>query len=156
MTLLGGDPGVVGAVYRAALPDASPGELLSAALTDWFYRLPVVRVAEARLGRGADTYVYEFGWRSPQFGGRLGACHGLEIGFVFDNLDDPAGRPMAGAAPPQTLADEMHGAWVSFVKTGRPGWPAYGHDRNVRSFGTTSTTVNDPGAPQRGAWDGIR
>ncbi len=156
LTLVGADPGAVGATYRAALPDASPGELLSAALTDWFYRLPVVRVAEARLTHGSDTYIYEFGWRSPRFSGRLGACHGLEIGFVFDNLDDPAGRPMTGAAPPQTLADEMHGAWVSFVKTGRPGWAAYGNSRTVRSFGTTSTTVTDPGAPQRKAWDGIR
>jgi para-nitrobenzyl esterase len=156
LALLGADPGVVGAVYRAALPDASPGELLTAALTDWFYRVPAVRVAEARLEHGSDTYVFEFGWRSPQFGGRLGACHGLEIGFVFDNLDDPSGHPMAGAAPPQTLADEMHGTWVSFVKTGRPGWPAYGIERTVRSFGTTSTTFNDPGAPQRRAWDGIR
>lgn len=126
------------------------------ALTDWFFRLPVVRVAEARLTYGSDTYVYEFGWRSPQFGGRLGACHGLEIPFVFDNLDDPSGRPLVGVAPPQALADEMHGAWVSFVKTGRPGWLAYGNNRKVRSFGTTSTTVTDPGAPQRKAWDGIR
>ena len=52
---------------------------------------------------------------------------------------------MVGAEPPQALADDMHGAWVSFVKTGRPGWPAYGNDRTVRSFGTTSTTVTDPG-----------
>ena len=156
LALVGADPGVVGAVYRAALPDASTGELLTAVLTDWFYRVPVVRVAEARLEHGAETYVYEFGWRSPQFDGRLGACHGLEIGFVFDNLDDASGHPMAGAAPPQALADEMHGAWVNFVKTGRPGWPAYGLERTVRAFGTTSTTVNDPGAPQRRAWDGIR
>jgi len=99
LTLVGADPGAVGATYRAALPDASPGELLSAALTDWFDRLPVVRVAETRLTFGSETYVYEFNWRSPQFGGRLGACHGLEIGFVFDNLDGPSGRPMAAAAP---------------------------------------------------------
>jgi para-nitrobenzyl esterase len=156
LTLVGADPRAVGATYRAAVPDASPGELLIAVLTDWFYRLPVVRVAEARHTYGSDTWVYEFGWRSPQFGGRLGACHGLEIGFVFDNLDDPSGRPMVGTEPPQALADDMHGAWVDFVKTGRPGWPAYGTDRAVRSFGTTSTTVTDPGAPQRRAWDGIR
>ena len=30
--------------------------------------------------------MYEFAWRSPQFGGRLGACHALEIPFVFDTL----------------------------------------------------------------------
>jgi para-nitrobenzyl esterase len=104
---------------------------------------------------GSGTYVYEFNWRSTQFGGRLGACHGLEIGSsstTWTTFRTPNGR----AAPPQTLADEMHSAWVSFVKTGRPGWPAYGHARNVRSFGTTSRTVTDPGALQLKAWDGIR
>ena len=154
--LVGADAGTVGAVYRAALPDASPGELLIAAMTDWFYWVPVIRVAEARLAHGADTYVYEFGWPSPQFGGRLRACHALEIGFVFDNLDDPAGRPLAGVAPPQTLADEMHGAWTGFVKTGSPGWPPYGSERTVRSFAAASETANDPRAALRTAWDRVR
>ena len=125
-------------------------------MTDWFYWVPVIRVAEARLAHGADTYVYEFGWPSPQFGGRLRACHALEIGFVFDNLDDPAGRPLAGVAPPQTLADEMHSAWTGFVKTGSPGWPPYGSERTVRSFAAASETANDPRAAQRTAWDRVR
>jgi carboxylesterase type B len=30
--------------------------------------------------------MYEFAWRSPQMGGRLGAAHGVEIPFVFDTL----------------------------------------------------------------------
>ena len=156
LTFVGADAETVGATYRAALPDASPGELLMAALGDWFFRVPAVRVAEARLAHGRDTYVYEFGWRSPQFGGRLGACHALEIGFVFDNLDDPSGEPLAGSAPPQALADEMHGAWVAFVESGSPGWAAYGSDRRVRRFAEASETVTDPSADQRKAWDGVR
>ena len=156
LTLVGADAEVVGATYRAAQQDATPGEMLIAAMTDWFFRMPAIRVAEARLANGADTYVYEFGWPSPQFGGRLGACHALEIAFVFDNLDDPAGRPLAGSAPPQALADEMHRAWVGFVKTGAPGWPAYGSQRAVRTFAAASETVIDPRAGQRMAWDGVR
>ena len=123
-------------------------------------------MAEARLAHGADTYVYEFGWPSPQFGGRLGACHALEMAFVFDNLDDPAGRPLVGSAPPQALAQEMHGAWVGFVTTGSPGWPAYGgrshlgedpgSQRTVRTFAGASETVIDPRAAQRTAWDRVR
>jgi para-nitrobenzyl esterase len=153
---LGADAAAVGAVYRAARPGATAGELLMAALSDWFFRVPALRVAEARLAHARDTHVYEFGWRSPQFGGRLGACHALEIGFVFDNLDDPSGEPLAGSAPPQTLADEMHRAWVAFVTSGDPGWAAYGGDRTVRRFAEVSETVADPGAAQRMAWDGVR
>ena len=90
--MVGADPAKVLAAYREAKPDATPGELMIAALGDWFFRIPAIRVAEARKANGAETFVYEFCWRSPQFDGHLGACHALEVGFVFDNLDDPAGR----------------------------------------------------------------
>jgi para-nitrobenzyl esterase len=123
---------------------------------DWFFRMPAIRLAEARHARGADTFVYEFLWPSPQFDGRLGACHALEVGFVFDNLDDPLGEPFTGSAPPQALADEMHGAWVSFVKTGSPGWAPYGTARTVRQFNEVSATVDDPAAAQRLVWEGVR
>jgi para-nitrobenzyl esterase len=156
LAMVDADPEVVAAIYRDALPDASHGELMIAALSDWFYRVPAIRVAEARLTHGADTFVYEFGWPSPQFGGRLGACHALEMGFVFDTLGDPAGQALLGSAPPQPLADEMHRAWTDFVKTGRPGWPAYGDRRVVRSLGAVSETVIDPRAAERRAWDGVR
>jgi para-nitrobenzyl esterase len=154
--LVGGDPEQVIAAYRAAKPDATAGELLIATVGDWFFRIPAIRVAEARQAQGADTFVYEFLWPSPQFDGQLGACHALEVGFAFDNLDDPAADALVGSAPPQALADEMHGAWVAFVKTGSPGWSAYGAQRTVRQFDETSATVNDPGAAQRLVWDGVR
>jgi len=144
------------ASYRLAEPAASPGEILMAALGDWYFRMPAIRVAEARLIHDADTFVYEFGWRSQQFGGRLGACHALELGFVFDNLDDAFAEPLAGSAPPQELADEMHGAWVAFVQSGHPGWAPYGRHRSVRRFALPSETVTDPRPTRRTAWDGVR
>ena len=156
LTGVGADADAVVASYRLAEPAASPGEILMAALGDWYFRVPAIRVAEARLIHDADTFVYEFGWRSPQFGGRLGACHALELGFVFDNLDDAFGEPLAGAAPPQSLADEMHGAWVAFVQSGHPGWAPYGRQRTVRRFAVPSETVTDPRPTRRTAWDGVR
>jgi len=156
LTGVGADAGGVAASYRLAEPAASPGEILMAALGDWYFRVPAIRVAEARLIHDADTFVYEFGWRSPQFGGRLGACHALELGFVFDNLDDASGEPLAGSAPPQQLADEIHGAWVAFVKSGHPGWAPYGRLRTVRRFAVPSETAIDPHPTRRTAWDGVR
>jgi para-nitrobenzyl esterase len=156
VAMVGADAEKVVAAYREARPDASAGELMIAALGDWFFRIPAIRVAEARLANGAETYVYEFGWPSPLFDGKLGACHALEVPFVFDNLDDPLSEPLTGAAPPQVLADEMHGAWVAFVKTGSPGWAPYGTRRTVRLFNETCATVDDPGSAQREVWEGVR
>ena len=67
------------AAYRAAHPGASAGDLLAAIQTDWFCRIPAIRLADAHAKNSPATYMYEFAWRSPQFDGRLGACHALEI-----------------------------------------------------------------------------
>ncbi|SDI81103.1 para-nitrobenzyl esterase [Frankineae bacterium MT45] len=153
---LGADAPSAVAAYRDGLPDATDGQLFTAALTDWFFRIPAVRVAEGRAGQGSDTYMYEFAWRSPQYDGRLAATHALEIGFAFDNLDDANLVPAAGPNPPQSLADTMHAAWVSFIKTGEPGWPVYGDARTVQVFDTECQVVTDPRAAQRLVWEGIR
>lgn len=128
-----------------------------AALTDWFFRIPAIRVAEARAEHGAATHVYEFVWRSTLFGGRLGACHALEIPFVFDTLDDPGTSLIAGPdRPPAQIADEMHAAWVAFARDGDPGWSPYLPGRRVRRFSLPGEMATDPRAEQRRLWDRIR
>ncbi|MFC8508010.1 carboxylesterase/lipase family protein [Streptomyces sp. NPDC057411] len=147
------DPAEALPVYRAARPDATPGELLAAVATDWFYRVPAIRLAEAVPG----SYLYEFSWRSPRFGGTLGACHALELPFVFDRLHDPAYAPLLGPHPPQALADAVHGAWVAFAETGSPGWTPYDRaDRTTMEFSTTPAPVTDPRAGERLLWEGVR
>jgi carboxylesterase type B len=64
---------------------------------------------------------------------------------------------MLGNDPPQALADEMHRAWVSFAKSGDPGWPAYDLGRRATMrFGTPSRVVDDPRARERALWEGLR
>ncbi|MFC9285253.1 carboxylesterase/lipase family protein [Streptomyces sp. NPDC057052] len=151
------DPDEAVAVYLLDNPDATPGEMLSALTTDWFYRLPAIRLAEARAGQQNTTYLYEFGWQPPTFDGRIGACHTAEIPFVFDNLGDPALLTLLGVDPPQRLADTMHGAWVSFATDGKPGWAEYDlEDRATMRFDTVAETRTDPRARQRSLWDGHR
>ncbi|MDN5853873.1 MAG: carboxylesterase family protein, partial [Actinomycetia bacterium] len=131
-------------------PAASPGDLICALMTDSFYRLPALRLAE---GHG-KAYAYEFSWRSPAHDGTLGACHALEIPFVFDNLNDPGYASMLGGHPPQHVADSMHRAWVSFATTGDPGWPHYAsEDRLVMHFGSERGLQTDDRAAERLAWD---
>ena len=83
--------------YRRHTPDASPGLLLAEVMTDWFFRIPALRLAESSPAR---SHVYEFAWESPTYDGRLGACHGLELPFVFDSLHDPGARAFVGTDPP--------------------------------------------------------
>jgi para-nitrobenzyl esterase len=141
--------------YRSANPGAGPAELLAAIETDWWCRVPALRLAEAHSRARSGTYMYEFAWPTPAFGGAFGACHALEIGFVFDTLDlgpEQMLGPMLGEAP-QRLADAMHGAWVAFAATGDPGWPRYTSDRRATMrFDTVSGVVDDPRAFERALW----
>jgi carboxylesterase type B len=144
------------ATYRAAHPGAGPGELLSAIQGDWCFRIPTLRLADAHATSPAATYMYEFAWRSPQFGGRLGACHGLEIPFVFGTLPDGA-DPLLGTNPPRQLADAMHAAWVAFATSGECPWPKYDLSRRATMrFHTRSEVVGDPRSAERVLWEGVR
>jgi para-nitrobenzyl esterase len=143
--------------YRATRPHATAGDLLEAVVTDWFFRIPALRLAEAHSASTSATYMYEFAWRSPKFDTRLGACHALEIPFVFDNLDQPENEPLTGSVPPQQLANRMHSAWVAFATNGDPGWPKFDLDRRATMhFDTKSQVVNDPRSAERLLWQGLR
>jgi para-nitrobenzyl esterase len=113
--------------YRTRLPEASWGELRSAILGDALFGRGSRRLADAHGShRAATTHRYEFCWHSPAVGGLLGAAHTVELPFVFDHLDAPALRGPRGLLgpgdPPARLAARMHDAWVSYARTGNPGW----------------------------------
>ena len=143
--------------YRATRPGASAGDIFQAVITDWFFRIPAIRLAEAHVKNNGLTYMYEFAWRSPQFEGRLGACHALELPFVFDTLDIGETEPLTGDNPPQQIADAMHAAWVSFATHGHPGWTPYNlHQRPTMRFDTTSEVIQDLRSSERLLWEGLR
>ncbi|WP_067673073.1 carboxylesterase/lipase family protein [Nocardia miyunensis] len=150
---LGVDAGAVIAAYREHLPAAGPADLFVAIQSDWFCRVPSIRYAEARHAAGSSAYVYEFAWQPGTFDGRLGACHTIEIPFVFDTLADPWGKQLRGADAPQALADVVHSTWVRFIAGGDPGWPVYDDGRRVRRIETESVTVTDPDAYRRRIWE---
>ncbi len=146
------------AAYRQARPRASVEDLLIALTTDHMFRIPAIRLAEARQLHGAQTWMYLFAWESRAFGGRLKATHALEIPFTFNNLNRAGVDVFLGPGEqPQALADEMHQAWITFINGDNPGWPAYNtSERATMTFNTQSALLNDPDAEERAAWEGIR
>jgi len=146
------------AVYRGNRPDASPGDLLAAVISDWFFRIPAIRVAEARAASGAPgTWMYRFDYPEPQDNHRLGACHGAEIPFVFDTVTLDELRPRLGEAPAQAVADQVHQVWVNFITRGDPGWAPYDTaSRTTTLLGEATGAADDPAGDERARWDGIR
>jgi para-nitrobenzyl esterase len=145
-------------VYRASRPDASPGDVLAALVSDWFFRVPAIRVAEARAGgAAAGTWMYRFDLPEPPDNHRLGACHAAEIPFVFDTVTRPELRPLIGDAPSQAVADRVHRVWVDFITRGEPGWAPYDTVRRTTGVLTQDVrVVDDPAADERAVWEGVR
>jgi len=143
------------AVY-AAEHGGRAGDALTALYGDAVFRIPAYRVLEARARVGVRVFAYEFGWRSPASGGRLGACHSLEVPFLFGTLDASAG--LVGEDPPEELAERLRAAWLRFARTGDPGWEPWNQERRPvwRFDHPESALVEDPGAETRRLWEGRR
>ena len=109
----------------------SAGSVLVRAMTDLVFADGARRLAAEHPGR---SFGYQFDWRSPLFEGELGACHGIELPFVFDTLAAWTGpQGLVGENPPQEVATQMNQTWVRFAQTGDPGWTEAVHHIGAQS-----------------------
>jgi para-nitrobenzyl esterase len=156
--------GLIATVHDARVArgeDASPKDLYYAIETERVFRVPSSRVADAQAAH-APTFVYLFGWGSPAMHGWLGACHGLEIAFVFGTQGQGELAAFTGSGPTaDALSVAMMDAWLAFVRTGDPStpalaWPA--HDPATRPtmvFDGTSGLQHAPRDAERAAVDAL-
>jgi len=134
------------------------------------------KIGERRAALGkAPTFVYEFAWETPVFGGRLRSPHTIEMPFVFDNVGDPLVQKLCGSgADIYPLAERVSGAWAAFAAAGSfdskssphwlpysgadgfPHWPPYSAaHRNVMIINTESKVERDPARESRVAIENI-
>jgi para-nitrobenzyl esterase len=131
--------------YGLGKPGRKAGHVFVQAMHDLVFRWPARRFAETHKGR---THVYEFEWRSPLFAGELGACHGMELGFVFNTLTVVTGpEGMAGPSPPQALADRIQKLWVDFARDGALPWGPYSRENRQVFRLQAGVSVVEPPAP---------
>ncbi|HZZ50734.1 MAG TPA: carboxylesterase family protein [Pseudonocardia sp.] len=144
------------AAYREARPGASETDLHLELMSDARYRMNAVYCARAHAAAGGATYLYEFTWPSPSLGGALGACHGIDLPFVFGATTGPMVELMLGDAlrdDVESLSRALQRAWVSFAATGEPGWPRYrAVDQITRVWDLPPTLSSDPQALSRQLW----
>ena len=137
---------------RAGRASTEPGELLDALDSDRTFRVPAIRLAEAQAPHQPRTYKYFFTWSSPARRGTLGACHALELPFVFGWTQTPLVRSLTGVSTSaRRLSLSMQHAWGSFARVGDPSheglpsWPGYEPIlRSTMSFGRDARVVDAP------------
>ncbi len=100
-----------------------------------------------------------FTWESPWEGGKLGACHGLDTGFVLGAIEATGSGDYHGAGPDaDTLAALCQAAWLNFARNGDPtggivgDWPEYGARRATMLLGAKQTVAFDFNGGERRAW----
>jgi len=138
-----------------------PRDVLTAIITDFAFRIPTIRLLEAQKHHQPNTYNYMFTWPSPGLDGILGACHSLEIPFVFGTLDSPTLKEFVKGAPKE-LSEKMMDAWINFAKSGNPNhgnlpnWPTYDTEtRETMIFGEECKVEKALFEEERTAWDGL-
>lgn len=143
---------------EALRPGESEAERLARAETDLYYRLPALELARLRQGHG-PSWNYLFRWPSPALRGRLGACHALEIPFVFGTLDAPGMDRFAGSGPAaERLSAAMIDGWSAFAREGDPaaalpGWHPWEPRRRTTWIADAEPACeDDPDEAARRLW----
>ena len=147
----------------AAYAEGSAYERFNAMMTDKAFTVPAIRMLEAHAAH-APVYGYRFDWRSKLLGGMLGACHALELGFVFGTYNEKLAGTFFGTGPvADALSSTMMDAWVAFARTGNPmtgstgAWPCYDSTaRETMIFGDGPPhMMSAPNDARRKAWDRV-
>jgi para-nitrobenzyl esterase len=139
---------------------ARPSDLWVAFQSDRIFHHPAHSLAGLHARHVPRTYAYVFEWAPPLAGRALGACHGLDVPFVFGTLREPLLRPLVGLTPAASgLSQSMMNAWLAFARSGEPSheslpeWPAYREgDRETLVLGRRPRVERDPFEAVRTFW----
>ncbi len=118
------------AAFRKANPKASPLDLFSLIAAAPVRQAAIDQVTRKAALKAAPAWNYWFCWKTPVLDGRPRSFHGLELPFVFDNIER-CDHMTGGGARAQALATRMSRAWIQFARTGDPNhpgipkWPAW-------------------------------
>jgi para-nitrobenzyl esterase len=139
--------------YRRWARSPEPFHVVGAMQSDHTFRRPTYWLADQLAAAGSRVHVGEFRWVSPAREGDFGACHGLDVPFVFETLDR-SGLTRSG---PGRLSQALHESWVNFVRDGDPSsasiesWPLYdGQERLVQILDESRRVERDPLSDRRG------
>ena len=144
-------------VYQRNFPEASEGDLAGMISGDKDYRLPALRLAEARGAPPAFVYAFAYRGRGENY---PTAHHALDLPFWFGTLADPRfARFFLGAEASEgelDLSRRMQVALAGLARDGDPGWARYGTPaRATMIFDVEGGVANDPWPDTRRVWDGL-
>jgi para-nitrobenzyl esterase len=157
--LAGADADRLIELYRQKFPGLSPSAVhfYIATYSGMGSRSVAIAERKAALGK-APAYLYRLDWETPVLDGRLISPHGLEMPFVFDNVENGGVGLTGGGETARKMADRLSETWIAFAATGNPNTPKSGlprwdpydaEKRPTMIFDNESRVESDPLKEQR-------
>ncbi len=118
----------IAAVKKAYPKPVKPVDYIN---IDFLFRpLAIAHANEKSMNGNTPVYMYVFNWQSPVLDGKFKAMHGMDLPFVFNNVQR-CEEMTGGGKEAYLLGDKISGAWINFARTGKPyykelpQWPLY-------------------------------
>lgn len=136
--------------FQVIHPDhGTPGHLLSDIMSFEFFKFSSLLIARHLAAQGIPTYVFQFTFDLPGWGGELRAVHTGDMPFLWRNYAEadlkkwPSfdGVEVDAVARTSAAMGELYG---SFIRNGDPGaaWPRYDDgNQTILSFGRDVVAV---------------
>lgn len=132
----------------ASLQNKPYSDMICEFNNEMLFRLPALETAINVSKTGNKAYVYY--WTAPSSIGTLGACHAVELAYVFNN---PKENIYTGDYYDSELGKRVRKFWTDFARFGSPAkngsWPEYGNNRSTMIFGREDNVEIDPKSGQR-------
>ena len=154
------DPQATVDAYRRILAErgapTTPTDIYLAVMSDRMFRVPTIKLLETHESRGNPAFGYLLTWKSPFKDGIFGACHAMDLGFLWGAYQSEFFGPEPAA---DTLSLNMQDAWMAFARSGEPAceglgkWPTYGKQRKTMLLGKESGVTEAPYNEEVGIWD---
>jgi para-nitrobenzyl esterase len=151
-------------IYRreriARREESSPYELFCSIVTDWLFRVPADRLAEAQSAHQERVFSYRLDWPSPLGDGILGACHAIDLPFMF-GTQRLASRWVGRGEEVDALAAKIADAWTAFASKGDPSRPSLpwlpfdATQRRTLILDRECRIESSPREAERRCWDGV-
>jgi para-nitrobenzyl esterase len=147
-------------IYYSSAPNLTPLDVWTQMMTDVMFRIPAIRMAELHSEHTPQTWMYRFDHPSPALEGRLGACHSIDIPFVWGTCDTENMPRFCGAGDAaDALSNVMMDTYLAFARhhdpnnAHLPAWPGYtSAERQTMRLESEPGVVSDPGAAVREFW----
>ena len=119
-------------LYKTCYPDYTPTQIIAAVDSDTHFKLHMWNMLKSRPAELTNTWSYMFTWASPLYDGALGASHGMDIPFIFNNTSLPRVHIYTSDEPSNgVLGTEMSTDLLHLGLLGNPNWQPYDQSKRT-------------------------